>query len=693
MICPVCRSTDFYQDDEMNVYFCSRCQTQSQELFAESFEIEDGNMAMLTRLEGGSKKERKTIRKTRPKKVIVRVEAPDPALEDVLACYQFCLKLIASQVADIIKSSTLEGKVRSLWFQYLEAWRRSGKKILHAFKIPKYRRTDYDADYFSGPKLPHPIFPTKHLIYGFVYLALRLERSWVVPGDLIRWIKAGRVVYSALWEAIPSELTEPLPWTFGHPYRYNKLTARFLTTTNVFFHTYILAEGLEVVIPPLNAPLVARGFFASLRLPPACWTAFCSILQLFRPSYSPLKYLDLGNEHYPENVMAACIVAMKLVRGWTSWEYVHIENESETFYMPENINELDFVRREDLDALLTRLRSSLSTVEFHVMNRGYGLGLAAVLEEEGKELWDSFYAVDSSVQSPAIALHGHALMDLDRLSADEKYLKWLNCFYATSAKESLFNPVGAQFQPYLHHTESVEDKTGLLHPQYVVLLERCAKHLCTAPGLLHVLVSRIDIEIVAILNEQKKNAVRAEVHRLSHLCERRWTTFLSVKRKRSSFNKRRKCLLRLRRGLPSSTNESEVGRYRSQSWRVQDSLRDLALSGFSVEVEGGDNAAKNVNRSENAGRAKKDMLSQDFISPSLQLLRRERNDSTIHKHKFPPQVVKSEPGLEETEDEDEEDDMYDDFPMDFEDDGADGVNDDNGDEDDDGDASAADEHP
>ena len=42
MICPVCRSTDFCQDDEMNVYFCSRCQTQSQELFAESFEIEDG---------------------------------------------------------------------------------------------------------------------------------------------------------------------------------------------------------------------------------------------------------------------------------------------------------------------------------------------------------------------------------------------------------------------------------------------------------------------------------------------------------------------------------------------------------------------------------------------------------------------------------------------------------------------------
>ena len=43
--------------------------------------------------------------------------------------------------------------------------------------------------------------PSKPLLLGFLYLACRQLRSWVLPADLVRWCQTGALPLSNLWES------------------------------------------------------------------------------------------------------------------------------------------------------------------------------------------------------------------------------------------------------------------------------------------------------------------------------------------------------------------------------------------------------------------------------------------------------------------------------------------------------------
>ena len=48
---------------------------------------------------------------------------------------------------------------------------------------------------------PHGIAPSKPLLLGFLDLASRLRRSWVIASDLVRWCSDGILPFSDLWNS------------------------------------------------------------------------------------------------------------------------------------------------------------------------------------------------------------------------------------------------------------------------------------------------------------------------------------------------------------------------------------------------------------------------------------------------------------------------------------------------------------
>lgn len=498
MICGVCRGSAFYEDDESALFFCSRCNTQSQELFAESFEMDNHNM-----LQTDGARIRFTKKSSRKRKAVETAVWDPPETAGYLHVYQAVLRLVVDAVAPLARCDGMEAAVRRMWFEYLERWRISGHDILTSFCASEVAG-DVET-YFGKNSFPHPIFPTQRLLYGFVALALRLLGSWAVPADLARWCKQGLVPYGNTLAQLPEETRRDMTARHKRLFRYDFRHSIFLSPMNVFFHMYALAESLELTVPPLAAPLVARAFFASLGLPPACWTAFCSITQVSR-ALAPPSTLDLSDEHYPEHVMAACVVAVKLVRGWTSWDLCVREG---ALVMPSHACELDLVKRRDLDLFLERVRF----VTRPAVRSEQALGLGAAVRGVAAQLRGLTHTrSESSVPGPACVLSNRTPVHASRAQEDVAYARLLGLL-APRKRGVHANSRG--FCPYLRYAEHSEEPSGLLHPQYVVLLERCARHLGVSSGLLHLLVSRVDLELEAKLRRAEKEDVRSNVFRMS----------------------------------------------------------------------------------------------------------------------------------------------------------------------------------
>ncbi len=43
--------------------------------------------------------------------------------------------------------------------------------------------------------------PSKALLLGFIYLACRMLRSWIIPGDIIRWCDHGLIPIVDIWDS------------------------------------------------------------------------------------------------------------------------------------------------------------------------------------------------------------------------------------------------------------------------------------------------------------------------------------------------------------------------------------------------------------------------------------------------------------------------------------------------------------
>ena len=649
MICPVCRGTSFYEDDG-GEYFCSRCNTQSQELFAESFDLEEGmgNQDRTGFVRVRQLKEPKGQGRRRS-------ETPFIELEVYLLAYQWCLRHLAESTSRIAGIPSLVERVQPLWIRYLQRWRASGVKMQPAFTA---YTSGYEEYFGRGTALPQPILPTKHLLLGFVYLAARQLGASLIPADLVRWSFEGRLPFANYLEVLPADLKEPLGENVGRIF----LRGENLTTTNIFFHTYMLAESLEVSLPCLNAPLVARSILSALGMPLGCWTAFCAMTQLFR-NVKPLPSLDFLEEHYPERIMAACICAMKLQRHWTSWEYVAAPERERTSLVPRHISELDLVPRKHLDQLLERIGDSLPKMNKKSTVKSHNDGVATFLDNN-----PSFYHSHLEVRETAtflpIIVNRDSVRELRKSAGDKRHIHQL---FNLPNPRGRFTLDGGLFGPYVTYTENLEDVTGLLLPQYTVLLERCARHMCTSPGLLHLLVQRIDKTVVALLHEREKARSMFEVEAL---CDR-YSSKLS--RRKLTRSKEYDCvskgvgfLKRFRRGykLRSASWPERLRYYYKRGMPASRFLNDLIdassnegpkiikeesnLTYLDDEHLLGENLRRTVSigKGEQRVRNKANLRDVDALSQHFLELRRDRKIMRRREFRLPPIVLQMKNGNE-----------------------------------------------
>ena len=127
--------------------------------------------------------------------------------------------------------------------------------------------------------------PTKPLLLGFIYLSLRKCQSFRLPADIVHWCVSGSIPYHAIYDLIPTSLKENLSSKYKKIFKKQSHNSA-LTPQNIFYHTVVLAEFLQMSLPQLNEGLTARYLTSTLGLPAVVWDTYIKIHSLLN-----------GNQH------------------------------------------------------------------------------------------------------------------------------------------------------------------------------------------------------------------------------------------------------------------------------------------------------------------------------------------------------------------------------------------------------------
>jgi hypothetical protein len=302
MNCVVCNSAEYYEDDT-GFRYCAQCHTQSQGYVAESFELDDGMMGMTGRLKTMRSKKAKT--ETVDKHGRHRFRGPGLDLLGFLDLFQTALKLLAERVA---AAASLEGFERDeymsglkvFWNKYLVKWQQSGCDMMeHMFADEsdgadnKAKQLDLKCFDFVEPSAEstgknepranrHPLYPSKPLILGLIYLQFRRMRLPFVHADIIRWCENGAIPYNTLWEHLPPSKRAPCNMSQRKVFKARHTAGLTLTPSNLLFHMCAIARSIDVTIPPLNAALVAMHVMCALGLPAIVWERYTQIISHVR---------------------------------------------------------------------------------------------------------------------------------------------------------------------------------------------------------------------------------------------------------------------------------------------------------------------------------------------------------------------------------------------------------------------------
>jgi hypothetical protein len=170
------------------------------------------------------------------------------------------------------------------------------------------------------------------------------------------------------------------------------------------------------------------------------------------------------------------------------------------------------------------------------------------------DLWEGLLSTDETVKASS------AEAVVSSTSVVEATLPFVEDKTVTKLRVGRENVLtSAQYLVY----DETDDSTGLVHPQYAVMLERCARHVCTSPGLLHVLVQRVDAELAAVLSEVHRRDVHDSVENLSSKRTERLRARLVIRNvrrrrfKRSYVKQGIERLRRLRTGARFSATRTE----------------------------------------------------------------------------------------------------------------------------------------
>jgi len=317
LVCDNCASEEFYED-EQGFSVCVYCGQQSQDVFAEDFEM--GEMERANRFRRRSTVRRRTLP---PQK-------RGPTVEDFLRIYQYALKLFATRVSELAcatggassssssnhTSATTDPLVlqcKTWWFAYVEKLHLDGVRTKAALL-----GTPITAD-ASEHTIPRP---SKFILLGIIYLACRSLRSWVLPSTLARWAQDGSFPYMTLWEAVPAAVRGRVDIRYMSLLNAEHGGPTYAPTAHtVLFHANFVCEYLGAPFPAINAPLVARTMVAQLGLPYEVWTHFVRLTRVLmgERAFSPQFALHASAMQHPEQVMAIVVMACKCSHRWMDW--------------------------------------------------------------------------------------------------------------------------------------------------------------------------------------------------------------------------------------------------------------------------------------------------------------------------------------------------------------------------------------
>lgn len=484
MHCVVCFSEDFREDG--GFYFCTHCHTQSQDFFAESFENEERTVGPIrkrrqpTHAAAGNTKSRE-----------------DPDVYHYLLLVQNGLRVFTKSTAKILGNRDLARVVRDLWFSYLKTWHASKELILNTENIRKVHH------FISEKSNWVAVMPSKITLLGFVYLALRLLRSWVLPSDLVRWCWRGKIPFVNLVDHLSSpsspqtkSLVDRFP-TVGYMLQRESEGHMHskVTPANIFFHACSLASFIGTPFPPLNMPLAALSVVCSLGLPvPRVWDNLTRMIRCLQvaPPHRTLSSLD---QHHPEHICVLIAMACRLSPGWMEWTLEHCPEHLRSPYgsvHPSPLMCADRISPGNLDSVLASLES-VGKESHHFRDEypgsfSFNKPLKKALAEVKLLSSDRFSRSDLATSSACSQLP-YALEFRDKHAPPEAKLD--KCTKKVKDAILRFDPAHRECITYPATFQSA----SVLPAQYICLVERLASCFCLPPGLVHHLLEEFDEEI------------------------------------------------------------------------------------------------------------------------------------------------------------------------------------------------------
>jgi hypothetical protein len=168
--------------------------------------------------------------------------------------------------------------------------------------------------------------PSKPLLIGLIYLALRIRKSWILPSDIIRWICDGKIPYVTLFNLLSDKQRQNFH-LFTHCHRVfnrdNLLSSSSpLSVMNLIFHSSLLSQLLDIPYPSLNGPLQCYAMILSLGLPyQTIWPILVKLTHLYSSS-RPLDECQLRGQAHHDYVALTVFTACQLSPCWlTNWSY------------------------------------------------------------------------------------------------------------------------------------------------------------------------------------------------------------------------------------------------------------------------------------------------------------------------------------------------------------------------------------
>jgi hypothetical protein len=549
---------NFHKHNSNSGYiFCSDCGFQSQDFVAEAAD-DDDNMQLYGAGSRNLRSEwmRKVLRDVGEKRQRVAKIITDE--EDIsrldplkmLDIYQYSLRSLFNTVLGILRvedSNQMEfyrRNLRELWFAYLDQWS-SGSNCTDCRVENSFIRSKHHSCTIAVHMKYHPLLLTKTALLGFMYLALRVSRSAVLPCDMVRWCEEGILPYANLWDSMlmryasethGTDYSRHLRWFYRTP---DGGPRRFITADGILFLTSAVAQAINRSIPCLNTPLVALHMINQLGLPGSVWQHYVRICQLHHSEHVPLRGLEALDQQHAEHVMAAVICAVKLCPDWTMWSLhwnrcgsrskdsssghtsaaaVAIPAGPTPIPMPESVDEARCLPREMLQQYLQQVKSISPSLDINSaavdtttfsdkIKHKYPFNIAIARSIGSVGTTGSSYSQEEGLSCdyketscclPSVAVHGESLALEDLCAATRRAMKDLHGTMKRriGAVESVTNQ---DYRLYISYVRHEEDVTSSHHVQYLILLERCAKYLRCYPQVMHDLVTNIDRQIMLLI--------------------------------------------------------------------------------------------------------------------------------------------------------------------------------------------------